>query len=120
MLETETSNNVYRELKHALKNKSIEHKVREAKVLGIEVDVKKLEEDYITTVIEKKDNNDEMKRSFVVSNKSENHNEISNFAFNLDIAMKATEKMRLLFDVSEETFECDSDESIGDEQAIPS
>ena len=96
-----------------MKNKAIEHKVREAKVLGIEVDVKKLEEEYVTTVIEKIDN-EERKRVFVgpstATTNSEQRDNSSNynFALNLDIAVKATEKMRFLMDVNEDTFECDT------------
>lgn len=106
-------NNVFNELKHALKGKAIEHKVREAKALGIEVDIQKLEEEYVATVIEKVDN-EERKRMFIKPTRAEagadtnEGNTLGNYDFNMDIAMEATEKMRLLFGLKEETFECES------------
>lgn len=113
-----SSNNVYHELKHALKNKAIEHQVREAKALGITVDVKQLENEYITTVIEKVDNHEERKCVFASpSGKEANTSTVLsdnfpgyNIDFNMKVAMLAKEKMRLMLttDLNEDTFECDT------------
>lgn len=49
------SSSVYNELKHALKDKAIEHKIREAKALGIEVDEASLKDDYDKSLLEDQD-----------------------------------------------------------------
>lgn len=111
-----SSSNVFHELKHALKDKAIEHQCREAKALGIQVDVGQLEKEYITTVIEKVDNQ-ERKRVFASPARTEVNTTISsgissgcNIALNLDIALMAREKMRLMISTqpNEDTFECDT------------
>lgn len=99
-----------------MKDKAIEHQCREAKALGIQVDVGQLEKEYITTVIEKVDNQ-ERKRVFASPARTEVNTTISsgissgcNIALNLDIALMAREKMRLMISTqpNEDTFECDT------------
>lgn len=81
------------------------------------MDIKQLEEEYITTVIEKIDNH-ERKRVFASPsgkevNSSTNLSDNSpryNVDFNMKIAMLANEKLSLMLttDQNEETFECDT------------
>ncbi|KAJ6222538.1 hypothetical protein RDWZM_001083 [Blomia tropicalis] len=100
--EIETSN-VFQELKHALKDKAIEHKVREAKVLGLEIDRKQIEDEYVTSLIDNKKVN-EIERKQTVSDMAIPQENL-NFSFNLNIATEAAEQMRLMLKVNEDTYE---------------
>lgn len=94
---TETSP-VYHELRHALKNKAVEHKIREATVLGLKVDEETLKQEYEKSLKEEpsKVNHGTMKANVIAADQSSPFQ--IQFNFDLDVKNK-------LFNLKEDTFE---------------
>ncbi|KAI7693209.1 hypothetical protein SSS_02324, partial [Sarcoptes scabiei] len=106
----DAENNVFWELKTALKNKAIEHKIREAKALGLSYDREKIEKEYDSSIQTSRSSKMEIEMtdqkiidSKYALNDSEKENQSKSLDFNFQLALKA-HPMNGVFNLSEETF----------------